>query len=80
MTMVMLTMLFLLEQRLYHKSDISMMSSADVMSLLNHFLPRRDITEDEVIRQMEVRHRKRESATKSAYKKQSLTGLLDGMG
>jgi hypothetical protein len=39
---------------------------------LNHFLPRRDTTLKEVLRQMEARHRKRQAAIDSAYRQQQL--------
>jgi hypothetical protein len=39
-------------------------------------LPRKDITEDEVLRQLEVRHRKRQASIDAAYRKQQKDGLL----
>jgi hypothetical protein len=53
------------------------LSSADVANLLECFLPRRDITEEEVLRQMEVRHRKRQASIESAYRTQKRDGLMD---
>jgi SRSO17 transposase len=80
MTMVMLAMLFILEERLRHKETTPLLSAADVATLLDHFLPRRDITEEEVLRQLEVRHRQRQASIEFAYRKQRLSGLLDGFG
>ena len=53
----------------------------DIRILLSHFLPRRDVTTDEVMRQMEVRHRKRQSSIDSAQKikEEQFVSLLDGL-
>ncbi|MCP4392773.1 MAG: hypothetical protein GY804_00620 [Alphaproteobacteria bacterium] len=40
------------------------------VSLLKHFLPRRDVTVEEVLRQMEKRHKKRQSSIDSAFRMQ----------
>ena len=72
MALVMMAMLFSLEERLLHRQTYPLLSGTDIRALLNQFLPRRDTTVDEVIRQMERRHRKRQSATNSAYRKQQL--------
>lgn len=70
MTMVMLAMLYMLETRLTNKKAYPLLSCADIEVLLSHFLPRKDITEDEVLRQMEIRHRQRQAAIDFAYAKQ----------
>jgi len=70
MTMVMLAMLFMLETRLTNKKAYPLMSCGDIEELLSHFLPRKDITEEEVLRQMETRHRQRQAAIDFAYAKQ----------
>lgn len=70
MTMVMLAMLFILEERLLNKATTPLLSAADVVKLLDHFLPKRDITEKEILRQMHIRHKKRQSSIDSAYRKQ----------
>ena len=72
LALVMMAMLFLLEERQLHPQTRPLLSGRDVRALLNHFLPRRDTTLEEVLRQMEVRHRKRQAATDSAYRKQQL--------
>jgi SRSO17 transposase len=72
MALVMMAMLFQLEERLLHRSTHPLLSGRDIRALLNQFLPRRDTTLEEVLRQMEVRHRKRQSAIDSAYRKQQL--------
>jgi len=70
MTMVMLAMLFLLEQRLLYKEDIPLLSCVDVVVILSFLLPQRALDTDELFRQMKLRHKKRLSAIESAYRKQ----------
>lgn len=70
MAMVMMAMLFLLEQRLFYRKDIPLLSCFDIVCILSFLLPQRAITKDEVFRQMEIRHKKRQSAIDSAYRKQ----------
>ena len=77
-TMVMLAMLFILEERLRHKKTVPLLSVADVTNLLNHFLPRRDVTEDEVLRQLVVRHAKRQASINSADRRQRHRASLNG--
>ena len=72
MTLVMMAMLFLLEERQLHQQTRPLLSGTDIRALLNQFLPRRDTTLEEILRQMEVRHRKRQAAIDSAYRKQQL--------
>ena len=70
MTMVMMSMLFLLETRTEQKDSYPLLSCPDIAALLVHFLPRRDTTQEEVFRQMSVRHRQRQASIDSAYKRQ----------
>jgi SRSO17 transposase len=72
LALVMMAMLFMLEERLLHHQTRPLLSGTDIRALLNHFLPRRDTTLEEVLRQMEVRHRKRQAAIDSAYRRQQL--------
>jgi SRSO17 transposase len=76
MSMVMLAMLFMLEQRLKNQTDIPLLSCADITTLLKSVLPRRDITEKEMLRQLQVRHKKRQASIDFAYRKQRKDGLL----
>ena len=71
MTLVMLAQLFMLEERLLHQKTVSLLSTADITTLLKHFLPRRDVSADEVLRQLEVRHKKRQASIDAAYRKQN---------
>ena len=68
--MVMLAMLYMLETRMANKPSHPLLSCPDIVELLAHFLPRKDISEEEVLRQMETRHRQRQAAIDSAYFKQ----------
>jgi SRSO17 transposase len=70
MTMVMLAMLYMLETRMANKESHPLLSCPDIVDLLSHFLPRKDVTEEEVLRQMETRHRQRQAAIDFAYAKQ----------
>ena len=65
-----MAMLFMLEQRLSYKGTHPLLSCEDIISLLCNFLPKRSISSEEVLRQLEVRHQKREASIKSAYRKQ----------
>jgi SRSO17 transposase len=72
MALVMMAMLFMLEEKLCHKQSHPLLSCSDIEVLLAHFLPRRDVTVEEVVRQMEARHKDRQKAIESAYRRQSL--------
>jgi SRSO17 transposase len=76
MALVMMAMLFMLEERLLHQETRPLLSGTDIRALLNHFLPRRDTTFEEVLRQMELRHRKRQAGIDSANRKQRLTNAV----
>ena len=73
MALVMMAMLFMLEERLIQKESFPLLSCSDIEVLLAHFLPRRDITVDEVVRQMEARHEARQAAIDAAYRRQRLS-------
>jgi SRSO17 transposase len=74
MALVMMAMLFMLEEKIQHPEDIPLLSYGDIRILLAFFLPRRDITFEEVLRQM--KHRQRQSSIDSAYKRQRIQQLL----
>ena len=59
MAMVMLALLFMLETKIKNEDSHQLLSCYDIQILLFHFLPRRDITKQEVIRQMFIRHKQR---------------------
>ena len=70
MALVMLAMLFQLRERLLHAQEHPLLSSADILELLRHFLPPGAATKEEVHEQMLLRHRKRQSSIESAYRRQ----------
>lgn len=70
MALVMMAMLFMLEERLLQKQSYPLLSCSDIENLLAHFLPRRDVSLQEVIRQMEARHQARRQSIESAYQRQ----------
>ncbi len=72
MALVMMAMLFMLKERIEYREDYPLLSCADIETLLAHFLPRRDVGVDEVIRQMAVRHQKRQASIDFAYAQQEL--------
>jgi hypothetical protein len=57
-------------EKLLQKKSVPLLSCSDIEVLLSHFLPRRDVTVDEVVRQMEARHRARQASIDSAYRRQ----------
>lgn len=65
MALVMMAMLFMLSERIRHEDTYPLLSCSDIEELLSRFLPRRDVTREEVIRQLGDRHRKRLAAMKS---------------
>ena len=70
--LVLMAMLFMLEEQLLHKESHPLLSCSDIEVLLAHFLPRRDVTVEEVVRQMTARHAARQKAIESAYRRQQL--------
>jgi SRSO17 transposase len=63
MTLVLLAHLFLLRERLHNAKDFPLLSCQDVVTMLAHYLPKRDVTEEEVFRQLAARHKKREAGS-----------------
>jgi len=70
MALVMMAMLFMLSERIHHKDTYPLLSCADIEDLLARFLPRRDVTGEEVIFQLEQRHRQRQKAIGSHTRRQ----------
>jgi len=70
MAMVMLAMLFMFEVRRKHKKDLSLLSCHDIVEVLRVLLPRANVTYEEILRQLEERHRRRQASIDSAYAKQ----------
>ena len=70
MAMVMMAMLFMVEQRTLFKNSHPLLSCFDIVSILKFLLPRRAVTLEEVIRQLGVRHKRRQASIDYAYQKQ----------
>jgi len=70
MAMVMIAMLFMAEERTAQKDSVPLLSCADIIALLKHFLPQAAVTREEVIEQMHVRHDQRAASIVSAYRVQ----------
>jgi hypothetical protein len=68
----MMAMLFMLKERVEHQQDYPLLSCADIETLLAQFSRRRDVGVEALIRQMQVRHQKRQASIDSAYAKQQL--------
>jgi SRSO17 transposase len=80
MTLVLMAMLFMLQERLLQQDAYPLLSCGDIECLLARFLPRRDQDPDELIRQMEERHRKRQRSIDSAYRQQRRSDSSPGGG
>jgi len=62
MSMVAMAMLFVLQERKVYNGDVGLLSYADVIELLNVYIPRKDLTREEVVANIKRRHRKRKAA------------------
>ena len=74
MALVMMTMLFMLNERIRHQDTYPLLSCSDIEELLSHFLPRRDVSKAEVIAHLEERHRLRQAAIESHTRNQRKIG------
>jgi hypothetical protein len=72
--LVMMRMLFMLEERIEQSEVYHLLGCADAEMLLAHFLPRRDVGVEEVIRQMQARHRERQASIDSACRRRAARG------
>ena len=70
MSLVCLAMLFLLKEKLRSVESIPLLSYRDLTELLDYYLPRRNYSEEEVLRQMQKRHRKRQEDLERRRKSQ----------
>jgi len=80
MALVMMAMLFMLSEKIHHKNTHPLLSCADIEELLAHFLPRRDVSEEEVILQLEQRHKQRQKAIDSHSHRQKKNDKTKGNG
>ena len=68
MAMSMMALLFILKQKVIHGDVEPLLSANDIRCLLVSLLPLRNRTFKEVLRQMEVRHVKRQAASENKAK------------
>ena len=81
MALVMMAMLFILSERIRHKDTYPLLSCSDIEELLARFLPRRDVTKEQIISQLEYRHRQRQKAIDSyARRQKKLSASRQGIG
>jgi SRSO17 transposase len=67
MAMIMIAMLFMAEERIAQHDSEPLLSCADIVALLKHFLPQAAVTREDVIEQMRWRHRQRQASIDSAF-------------
>jgi hypothetical protein len=65
MAMVSLAMLFVLKERIAHADTVPLLSTRDIVELLNYYLPRRGGTEEDVYNDLLRRHSQRTQASSS---------------
>jgi SRSO17 transposase len=70
MAIVLMAMLFMLEERVLHNETVPMLSTADIEKLLKHYLSRRATTEHELLRLLQDSHDRRRRAT-AAHRRRS---------
>lgn len=80
MALVLMSMLFMLEERIHQKNVRPLLSCSDVEFILKALLPKKIVGPDDVLEQLGRRHRKRESAIRSAYRRQELELALESPG
>jgi hypothetical protein len=67
MALVSMAMPFMVEVKLAQQRYVSLLSTAVDVILLAHYLPRRDLDEEELFRQIEHRHKRRQQSIDAAY-------------
>lgn len=69
MALVFMAMLFMLQEKVLRSEQLPLLSCGDIEVLLAHFLPRKDVTQEQILEQLKRRHEKYLSSIKSAYRK-----------
>ena len=70
MAMVMIATMFLAKERLALRDTAKLLSCEDVVQMIKHRLPSKVIDDDDLATQIVARHRRRDVAQQSAYRKQ----------
>jgi SRSO17 transposase len=68
-TMVMLAMLFIAEQRVAHNVGIELLSVRDIVEMLQETLPRKPEGKDALVQRINQRHQRRRDAIQSRFRK-----------
>jgi SRSO17 transposase len=69
-TMVMLAMLFIAEQRVAHQPDLELLTPRDIVEMLKETLPRKPEGRDALVARINQRHDRRRGAIESRFKTQ----------
>ena len=69
-TMVMLAMLFIAEQRVSHQPGLPLLTPRDIVEMLKETLPRKPQNKEALVAQINQRHARRRSAIESRYRSQ----------
>jgi SRSO17 transposase len=69
-TMVMLAMLFIAEQRVVHQPGLALLTPRDIVEMLKETLPRKPQGKEALVVQINQRHARRRSAIQSRYRSQ----------
>ena len=69
MALVMMALLFITKQRMLYQDVSPILSCSDIKFFLAYFLPKRQASFQEVLRQMKVRHKKRQASSRNAARR-----------
>jgi SRSO17 transposase len=69
-TMVMLAMLFIVEQRVAHQPGLALLTPRDIVAMLKETLPHKPQGKEALVAQINQRHARRRSAIQSRYRSQ----------
>ena len=72
-TMVMLAMLFIAEQRAVHQPGLELLTPRDIVEMLKETLPRKPEGRDALVARINLRHARRRGTIKSRYRPQQKT-------
>jgi hypothetical protein len=76
MALVMMAMLFMLRTRLQHIDTNPLLSCYDIQILLATTLPDRRSSQEEVLRQLQARHKKRQALIAAANRESKRNSLI----
>jgi hypothetical protein len=74
-TMVMLAMLFIAEQRVAHQLGLALLTPRDIVEMLKETLPRKPEGKEALVARINERHSRRHSAIASRFRKQRKLAL-----